>query len=74
MSEQAAIPQEWRDATQEAGRALSVARAIEKKQYSDGNAPAGLLPALVIAVAIFRQNVPNDGRARNGQDADNEPA
>lgn len=54
MSEQAAIPQEWRDAAQEAGRALSVARAIEKKQYPDGNAPAGLLPALVVAVAIQR--------------------
>lgn len=48
------LSEEWRIAASEAARVLSVARAIEQRQYPDGDAPAGLVPALVLAVAINR--------------------
>jgi hypothetical protein len=48
------LSEEWRIAASEAARVLSVARAIERRQYPDGDAPAGLVPALVLAVAINR--------------------
>jgi hypothetical protein len=54
MSEQSAIPAEWRTAADETAKALSVARAIERRQYPEGDAPAGLVAALVLAVAIRR--------------------
>jgi hypothetical protein len=54
MSEQSAIPAEWRKAAEETAKALSVARAIERRQYPEGDAPAGLVAALVLAVAIHR--------------------
>ena len=54
MSEQSAIPAEWRTAADEAAKALSVARAIERRQYPEGDAPAGLVATLVLAVAIHR--------------------
>lgn len=56
MSDQtkSAIPDEWRIAADEAAKELSVARAIERRQYPEGDAPAGLVPALVLAVAINR--------------------
>lgn len=54
MNEQGAIPAEWRTAADETAKALSVARAIERRQYPEGDAPAGLIGALVVAVAIRR--------------------
>jgi hypothetical protein len=54
MSEQSAIPAEWRKAAEETAKALSVARAIERRQYHEGDAPAGLIAALVLAVVIHR--------------------
>lgn len=55
MSEQSAIPAEWRTAADETAKALSVARAIERRQYQPPDeTPAGLIPALVLAVAIHR--------------------
>lgn len=63
MSEQSAIPAEWRTAADEAAKALSVARAIERRQYPDGDAPAGLVAALVLAVAIRRAADELAGRA-----------
>lgn len=54
MSEQNAIPAEWRAAADETAKALSIARAIERRQYPEGDAPAGLVVALVVAVAIAR--------------------
>lgn len=56
MSDQAQklLSEEWRIAAGEAAKVLSVARAIEQRQYPDGDAPAGLVPALVLAVAINR--------------------
>lgn len=48
------IPSEWRTATEEAAKALSVACAIERRQYPGGDAPAGLVAALVLVVAIRR--------------------
>lgn len=54
MSEQSPIPAEWRQAAEETAKALSIARAIERRQYPDGDAPAGFVPALVLAVAINR--------------------
>lgn len=54
MSEQAAIPAEWRTAADETAKALSVARAIERRQYPEGDAPAGMLAALIVAVSIHR--------------------
>ena len=62
MSDQpTTLPPEWKAAAAETVRTLSVARAIEKKQYPDGNAPAGLLPALVVVVAICRFTTENGG-------------
>lgn len=54
MIEQSPIPAEWRTAADETAKALSVARAIERRQYPEGDAPAGLVAALVLAVAIRR--------------------
>jgi hypothetical protein len=54
MSEQSTIPAEWRTAADETAKALSVARAIERRQYPEGDAPAGLIAALTLAVAIHR--------------------
>jgi len=54
MSDQAAIPAEWRTAADETAKALSVARAIERRQYPEGEAPAGTLAALIVAVSIHR--------------------
>lgn len=54
MIEQGGIPAEWRAAAEEVAKALSVARAIERRQYPEGEAPAGLVAALVVAVAIAR--------------------
>jgi hypothetical protein len=56
MNDQAqrVITEEWRIAADEAAKVLSVARAIERRQYPEGDAPAGLVPALVLAVAINR--------------------
>jgi len=62
MSEQSAIPAEWRTAD-EAAKELSVARAIERRQYPECDAPAGLVAALVIAVAIRRAAGDIAGRA-----------
>lgn len=52
MSEQP-IPEEWKRAATEAAKCLSVARAIESKQYPDGAAP-GVLAGLAIAVSLAR--------------------
>ena len=54
MSEQSAIPAEWRRAADETAKCLSVARAIERQQYPEGEAPDGLLSALVISAALSR--------------------
>jgi len=56
MNDQAqrVISEEWRVVADEAAKVLSVARAIERRQYPEGDAPAGLVPALVLAVAINR--------------------
>ncbi len=54
MSELSAIPAEWRTAVNETAKALSVARAIERRQYPEGDAPAGLVAALILAVTIRR--------------------
>ena len=54
MSEQREIPPEWRDAGRETIKVLSVARAIERRAYPDGDAPIGLLAALIVAMAINR--------------------
>ena len=54
MSEQNPIPAEWRRAADETAKALSIARAIERRQYPDGEAPAGLVAAMVLAVVIHR--------------------
>ena len=60
MSDQSsgAIPAEWRQAADETAnetaKALSVARAIERRQYPDGDTPPGLVPALVLSVAVIR--------------------
>lgn len=56
MSDQAQRPisEEWRVVADEAAKVLSVARAIERRQYPEGDAPAGLVPALVLVVAINR--------------------
>jgi hypothetical protein len=54
MSDQAAIPAEWRTAADETAKALSVARAIERRQYPEGDAPPGTLAALIVAVSIHR--------------------
>lgn len=48
------IPDEWRKAAEETAKALSVARAIERKQYPDGDAPAGLVAALIVSVSLAR--------------------
>ena len=53
-SEQGAIPAEWRRAADETAKCLSVARAIERQQYPEGEAPDGLLSALVISAALAR--------------------
>lgn len=45
---------EWRPVAEEVAKALSVARAVERQQYPDGDTPVGLLPALVLAVAVRR--------------------
>jgi hypothetical protein len=50
------ITEAWRKAAEETAKALSVARAIERKQYPEGDAPAGLLPALALAVSIHYIN------------------
>lgn len=56
MSAHSAIPDEWRKAAEETAKALSVARAIEHKNYPAGgsDSPPGLLPALVVAVSLAR--------------------
>lgn len=54
MSEQSAIPAEWRTAADETAKALSVARAIERRQYPEGDAPTGLVAALVVSAALAR--------------------
>jgi hypothetical protein len=56
MNDQAqrVITEEWRVVADEAAKVLSVARAIKRRQYPEGDAPAGLVPALVLAVAINR--------------------
>lgn len=54
MSEQSAIPAEWRKAADETAKCLSVARAIERRQYPEGDAPAGLVAALVVSAALAR--------------------
>lgn len=56
MSIHYAIPDEWRKAAEETAKALSVARAIEHKNYPAGgsDSPPGLLPALVVAVSLAR--------------------
>lgn len=54
MSEQFAIPDEWRKAADDTAKALSVARAIERRQYPEGSAPAGLVAALVVSAALAR--------------------
>lgn len=54
MSEQSPIPAEWRRAAEETAKALSVARAIERRQYPEGDAPSGLVAALALAVVIRR--------------------
>lgn len=51
---QTPIPDEWRIAADEAAKVLSVVRAIERRQYPEGDAPVGLVPALVLAVAMNR--------------------
>lgn len=54
MSEQSAIPAEWRTAAEETAKALSVARAIERRQYPEGDAPTGLVAALVVSASVAR--------------------
>jgi hypothetical protein len=54
MSEHSAIPAEWRAAAEETAKALSVARAIERRQYPEGDAPAGLIAALVLSATVAR--------------------
>jgi hypothetical protein len=46
------ISDAWRNAAKDAAKALSGARAIERTQYPEGDAPAGLLPALVQALTL----------------------
>lgn len=48
------IPAEWRIAADEADRTLQVARAIEARQYPEGDAPVGLISSLVMAIALGR--------------------
>ena len=64
MSDQSsgAIPAEWRQAADETAKALSVARAIERRQYPDNDTPPGLLPALVLSVAVIRAAAIIQGR------------
>jgi hypothetical protein len=63
MSKQNPIPAEWRRAADETAKALSVARAVERRQYPEGNAPGGTLPALIIAAALARlAGAINEGR------------
>lgn len=47
---------EWRKIADETERALSVARAIENKNYPAGgsDSPPGLLPALLVSVSLAR--------------------
>lgn len=56
MSIHYAIPDEWRKLADETTRALSVARAIEHKNYPAGgpDSPPGLLPALLVSLALAR--------------------
>lgn len=54
MSEPSAIPDEWHKAADEAAKVLSVARAVECRQYPEGNTPDGLLASLVVAAALAR--------------------
>jgi hypothetical protein len=54
MIEQSSIPAEWRTAADETAKALSVARAIERRQYPEGDAPAGLVAALVVSASLAR--------------------
>ena len=48
------ISTEWHIATEEALRSLEAAKTIERRQYPDGDAPEGLLSALLMAVALGR--------------------
>ncbi|MFB0935033.1 MAG: hypothetical protein QMB52_04615 [Propionivibrio sp.] len=69
MNEQSAIPAEWRTAAEETAKALSVARAIERRQYPEGDAPAGLVGALVVSVAVTRASAAISNRIEGVYDA-----
>lgn len=69
MSEQSAIPAEWRTAADETAKALSVARAIERRQYPESNAPAGLVAALVLSASVARATAEISNRIEGVYDA-----
>lgn len=46
------IPQKYLDAANDVARYLSMARAIERKQYPEGGAPGELLPALLLSLSV----------------------
>lgn len=51
------MPQDWKDAAKDAMRCLSVATQIVSTRYQDANdVPEGLLPALVVALAVLRSS------------------
>lgn len=54
MNEKSAIPYEWQRAAEETAKALSIAHAIERRQYPEGDAPAGLVAALLISAELAR--------------------
>lgn len=59
-------PDALRDAAKNAARCLSGARLILDKTYPDGDQPAGLLPVLVIAIALLATDH-NFGETKHGK-------
>jgi hypothetical protein len=52
MSGHSGIPDEWRDAAEFMASILAVADAVARRRYPGGCAPAGTVPALVIALSL----------------------
>lgn len=52
MTRSSATPAEWQAAAEDVADVLTVANEIARRKYPGGTAPAGMVPALVIALTL----------------------